>query len=177
MNFPGAGELHRTGRQAALQDGPVGYTLNWLQKRAGRRASLFCSPARPFPHHAGPPFWAARRPALLSSVQPAENSRFSFGNTALPALQLVLSYERGWSVHLCISTYLVELVFRSRIKPSSITLRLRVCSDIEPTPPHWYFWTCYLDFILWIDLKQTVLISGNISRGHFPLRWSRHGVH
>jgi len=30
------------------------------------------------------PFFAARRPPLQSSVQPAKNSRFSFGNTVFP---------------------------------------------------------------------------------------------
>jgi len=67
MNFPRTGELHRrAGRQAALQDGPAVCG----KERAG-----------------GLPF-SADRAALLSSVQPAESSRFSFGNTAL---QLVLS--------------------------------------------------------------------------------------
>jgi len=44
------------------------------------------------------------------------------------------AYEKAWSLHLCISMCL-ELVFRSRIKTSSITLRLRNRSDIEPAPP------------------------------------------
>ena len=61
-----AGMLHyRTDQWAAHYAG--------LRKRAGQRVALFCRP----------PFCAVRGPALLFSVQPAENSRFSFGNTAL----------------------------------------------------------------------------------------------
>jgi len=59
-----ASGLHmKAGRQAAH--------LAWLQKRVGRRAAFFCSPPCPFPQPTRPPFCAACRPALLSSVQPA----------------------------------------------------------------------------------------------------------
>ena len=71
INFPRAGELHRRASwQAALQDGPVGCTLSLAAEKGGLE---------------GCPF---RQPALLSSVQSAENSCFSFGNS-LPTLQLV----------------------------------------------------------------------------------------
>jgi len=86
MNIPGTGELHRrAGRQAVLQDGPVGCTLRradrmhiklGCNKRAGRRAALFFRPACPFPQPATPPFCATCQLALLSSVQPAKNSFF-----------------------------------------------------------------------------------------------------
>jgi len=92
MNFPWAGELHtRVGREAAQQDRPVGCTL--------RRAALFSSTPRPFPEPAGPPFCAVRRPALLSSVQPAESSRLSFGNTTLEPTSLpisVIPFQEVW---------------------------------------------------------------------------------
>ena len=64
---------------------PVGCTLSW--------AALFCSPLRPFPQPAGPPFCAACRTALLCRPPPAESSCFSFGNTALrragPAISVI----------------------------------------------------------------------------------------
>ena len=91
MNFVRTGELHRRAeRQAAPQDKPAGCKLkqsDWLHIRVGygkRRAGElpFSAAPRPFPQPAGPSVCAAHRLALLSSVQPAENSRFSFGNTA-----------------------------------------------------------------------------------------------
>ena len=94
MNYPRAGELHRrASREAALQNwpvgctlgGPVGCTLNWAAGKSGREGCPFLQPA--------PPFFAVRRtaflcspparPSVLSSVQPADSSRFSFGNMAL----------------------------------------------------------------------------------------------
>jgi len=57
MNYLWGGELHgRAGRQAALQDWLVGCTLNWAVEKGGPEGC-------PFP-------------------QPADSSRFSFGNTA-----------------------------------------------------------------------------------------------
>jgi len=77
MNYPRGAELHRrAGRQAARQDWTVGCTLNWAVEKGGPEGCAFLQPA-------APPFCAARRPAFLSSVQPAYSSRFSFGNTAL----------------------------------------------------------------------------------------------
>jgi len=83
------------GRQAALQGGPVGCTLRQpgglhikLGCRNGQAGGVPFIADRLFVQPASLPFCAARRPALLSSVQPAENSCFSFENTAL---QLVLS--------------------------------------------------------------------------------------
>jgi len=94
MNYPRGGELHRrAGRQSALQDCPVGCTLRWaggllikLGYRNGRSGGLLFSEPTP-------PSFAARsiallcsppaRPSVLSSVQPADSSRLSFGNTAL----------------------------------------------------------------------------------------------
>jgi len=61
MNFPQAGELHRrAGRQAVLQDVPVGCTvgLSWSAEKSGPE---------------GCPF-----------LQSAKSSLFSFGNTVLP---------------------------------------------------------------------------------------------
>jgi len=88
MNFSGFGELHRrAGRQDALQDGLVGCTLRQaggLQKRASRKAALFCRSDRPFPQS-----------TLLSSVQPAENSCFSFGNTAFQFYCLMFTIVVG----------------------------------------------------------------------------------
>jgi len=87
MNYPWAGELHRrAGRQAALQDWPVGCTLTGagglhiklgsgkgqsggLPFSAAHRNAFLCSP----PAH----------PSVLSSVQPTDSSHFSFGNMAL----------------------------------------------------------------------------------------------
>ena len=100
MNFLRTGELHRRAeRQAAPQDEPAGCTLkqsDWLHIRVGygkRRAGElpFSAAPRPFPQPAGPSVCAAHRLALLSSVQPAENSRFSFGNTALQLARPQLS--------------------------------------------------------------------------------------
>ena len=62
------------GRQAALHDGPVGCTVSWAAEKGGPESCPFLQPA--------PPFSAARRPALLSSVQSAESLRFSFRNTS-----------------------------------------------------------------------------------------------
>ena len=84
MNFPRTGELHR-------RAGPSGCTTrraSGLRKRAGRRAAEKSGPEGCGKERAGGLPFSADRAALLSSVQPAESSRFSFGNTAL---QLVLS--------------------------------------------------------------------------------------
>ena len=112
MNFPRAGEMHRrcaqkhTSRQTALQDGPVGCTL---RRAGGLHSKLGCGKGRA----GGLPFSAAR-PALfrsprnrlfvkhapLSSVQPADSSRFSFGNTALQPAQLRWArtgLDQNWS--------------------------------------------------------------------------------
>jgi len=72
--------------RAAQKGGPAGCTTGWasgVHIKAGRRAAHQAAdkgspPARPFPQPA-PSFSTARRTALFS----AENSRFSFGNTAL----------------------------------------------------------------------------------------------
>jgi len=88
MSFLGAGELHRrAGRQAALQDGPVGCTLKragglhiklgcrkglagGLPLSAGRPVLFRSPPDRPFVQPAGPPF------CLLCS--PPARRKFSF---------------------------------------------------------------------------------------------------
>jgi len=109
MNYPRDGELYRRGgRQAALQDWPVGFTLRGA---GGLHIKLGCRKGRsgglPFSEPA-PPFFAARRtaflcspparPSLLSSVQPVDSSRFLFGNTALqPALPNLVVEES----HVC----------------------------------------------------------------------------
>jgi len=80
MNFPRAGELHRrTGRQAAQQASGLHIKLAFGKERA---RGLPISAARPGLFR-NPPNCLFVQPALLSSVQPAESSRFSFGNTAL----------------------------------------------------------------------------------------------
>ena len=87
------------GWQAAQKGGPAGFTtgqgrgctLRWAAPKLGCwkgwAGGLPFSAARPFPHTAGLPFCAARRPALASVFcavgEPAETSRFSFRNTAL----------------------------------------------------------------------------------------------
>jgi len=86
MNYPLGGKLHRkAGRQAALQDWPVGCTLRGvgglhikLGCEKGRSRGLPFSAARPALFHSLP-----TRPSVLSSLQPADSSRFSFGNMAL----------------------------------------------------------------------------------------------
>ena len=86
MNFPWAGELHRRAvRQAALQDGPAGCTL---RRAAGLHIKLGCRKRRAFSATCRIAFLCSPQARPLSFVQPAESSRFSFGNTAL---QLVLS--------------------------------------------------------------------------------------
>jgi len=81
MNFPQAGELHRrAGWQAALQDEPVGCTVSWV---AGKGRPEGC----PFLQPAGPPFCAARPFVFCGARQPAESSRFSFGNTVFQPAQ------------------------------------------------------------------------------------------
>jgi len=77
-----------TGRASRLYI-TEGCTVSWAAEKGGPEGCLFLQPA-------GPPFCAAHRPVLLSSVQLAESPRFSFGNMAPspPALQLVLSIFR-----------------------------------------------------------------------------------
>jgi len=103
MNYPQAGELHRrAGRQAALLDWPVGCTLRGA---SGLHIKLGCRKGRSGRLPA-PPFFSARRtaflcspparPSVLSSVQPADSSRFYLETwpSSLPvpsAFQLVLS--------------------------------------------------------------------------------------
>jgi len=112
MNYPRAGELHRrAGRQAALQDWPVGCTLRGA---SGLHIKLGCGKGR----SGGLPF-SAPRPALfrspphrlfvqpagplsvLSSVQSADSSRFSFGNMALQPARGARSTGPPISVILC----------------------------------------------------------------------------
>jgi len=86
--FPNEKHEFSGGWRAAQKGGPAGCTtgqasglhikLGCRKRRAGGLPFTAGRPVRPFV-----PFCAPRRPALLSSVQPAENSRFSFGNTAL----------------------------------------------------------------------------------------------
>ena len=101
MNYPRAGELHRrAGRQAALQDWPVGCTLrganglhirlNWAAEKGGPEGCPFLQPA--------PPFFAARRTTFLCSppfclVFCAVHRQFTFfiWKHGPPARQLVLS--------------------------------------------------------------------------------------
>jgi len=59
MNYQRAGELHRAGRQAALQDWPVGCTLRGA---SGLHIKLGCGKGQ----SGGMPFSAAR-PALFRS--------------------------------------------------------------------------------------------------------------
>ena len=88
MNFLRAGELHRrVGRQAAQQDRPVGCTLrracglhNKMAYRKGWAGGLPFSAVHPTLFW-NPPDRLFVQPAILSSVQPAESSRFLFGNT------------------------------------------------------------------------------------------------
>ena len=113
MNYPPSGELNRrAGRQAALQDWPVGCILRGA---SGMHIKLGCGKGR----SGGLPFSAAR-PALFRSpphrlfMQPAgppfclvfcaARRQFTFftwkhGLPARPALQLVSSW-RNWSRHL-----------------------------------------------------------------------------
>jgi len=88
LNFLQADELHKracctTGQASGLHIRQAGGGHSELVCGKGRTGRLLFFAARPFPQPAGPPFSAARRPALLSSVQPAKSSRFSFGNPAL----------------------------------------------------------------------------------------------
>jgi len=95
--------LHRrAGRQAALQDGPVVCTL---RRAGGLHSKLGCEkgrpkdcpflqPAQPLPQPAGPPFCAARRPALLCSppkVHVFHSETRPSSPPGPPALQLVVS--------------------------------------------------------------------------------------
>jgi len=83
--FPNEKRELSAGWRAAQKGGPAGCGKGrgGLQKRVARRPALICSPlAHPVVQPAGPPFCAAR--------QSAENSCFSFGNTAL---RLVLSID------------------------------------------------------------------------------------
>ena len=100
--FPNEKHEFSTGWRVVQNGGPTGCTARrasglhikaaWrAAEKGGVRTALFCSLHRLFPQPAGPSlFCAARRPALLSSVQPAESSHFLLGNTAF---QLVLSYH------------------------------------------------------------------------------------
>ena len=85
MNYPRAGELHRrAGQQAAIQDWPVGCTLREV---GGLHIKPGCGKGRSggLPFSAAHPFLCSppARPSVLSSVQPAGSSPFSFGNMAL----------------------------------------------------------------------------------------------
>ena len=86
INFPQVGELHtRAGRQTAPQDGPVGCTLLRrvgelhikLDSGKGRARGLpFCAACSVL--FCSPP---AHPSIFCAACQPAESSRFSFGNT------------------------------------------------------------------------------------------------
>jgi len=109
MNFPWAGKLHRrAGRQAALQNGPVGYTLRQagglhskLGSGKGRAGRLPFSATRPALFHSqpdhcsfvqptGPPFYLLCSPlkVYISHWETRPSSP-----PGPPALQLVLSYH------------------------------------------------------------------------------------
>jgi len=108
MNFPWAGELHgRAGRQAALQDRPVGCTLSWAAEKGGPEGCPFLQPTPPFSadrlfvQPAGPPFCL-----LCSPPAPRKFTFFIWKHSppACPALQSVLSLRNGLTVacgHFC----------------------------------------------------------------------------
>jgi len=98
LNFPRAAcRTERAGRQAALQDGPVGCTLRRtlglhikLGCGKGRARALLFSAACPALFRSP----SARPSVFCAACQPDENSRFSFGNTALqpagPPISVIL---------------------------------------------------------------------------------------
>ena len=102
MNYPRAGEQHRrAGRQAALQDWPVGCTLRGagglhikLGCGKGRAGGLPFSAARPAVFRSPPPRLFVQPTSLpfclvfCAARQPADSSRFSFGNMALKPARL-----------------------------------------------------------------------------------------
>jgi len=80
----GCTEDRRAGRRATVKGGAGCRKEQAALALPFPQPSLLCSPpARLSVQPTGPSCSAACRPALLCGKQPAENSSFSFGNTAL----------------------------------------------------------------------------------------------